>query len=582
MMIPLDLDLGLLELALACCLLGQFFQALLGGFSEGSRARRAELTDQAAQQAELESSILLELAQSPNPKIQAMALAGLLSGSTTQAKGKKGLSGLGGFISEIQGNPFLGPLLQLTQTLVPGGAEGGAEGFVGPQGVTDPISPQTAAQAPQGTIDRIPGQSPVPQLPPFQPVPGGSGGLLGGGGGGGAPAQAPTTALPITPAQGAPGRLPIFRTEATEEAATTRARIQARAEAFREILPGVSDELISKAVIAAEGGGAAFGGAGSARTTFQSIGIVQGNQLPPGSVDFFQHPVEENSRYNAVQLPDLSFQFFPVEARASRQGVAFRDAALLMGFENPELVPQDRLQELQDRAEAILQGQGFSRSLGAGLGGIKADEAKLLEPEEALQLQTTFGITRGQAAQLGAIPLTTQQVNAGAASFAFERDIKTARELFEKSWPRVAQPETRRLALARLQRDQDPDFVTLQATLGRMGVTLAVVTQGSRPTDIDVQIFRDGFPNMRADNFSLINVPSSFESGLRLLEAAERIAASSRADLGILSIEERRRRSQAVGGPGGGPPPPPSADPNTRTFDQVTPGRAPGGVVPPP
>jgi len=150
--------------------LGQFFQALLGGFSEASRGERARQDASAARTAELESKILLELAQSPDKDIQALALTGLLSGSQTQAKGKKGASGLGGFITEIQGNPTLPALAALLQTpaeeAVP--AQPDVEGFLGSSGATVPLEPQTAAQAPRGTVEGVPGQSPVPQLPPFQ------------------------------------------------------------------------------------------------------------------------------------------------------------------------------------------------------------------------------------------------------------------------------------------------------------------------------------------------------------------------------------------------------------------------------
>lgn len=167
MMLPFDpswLDLvGIL-------ILGQFFQALLGGFSEASRAERGRQDANAARTADLENKILLELAQSPDKDIQALALTGLLSGSQTQAKGKKGAGGLGGFITEIEKNPTLPALAALIQTpaeeAVP--AQSDVEGFLGSSGATVPLEPQTAAQAPRGTVEGVPGQSPVPQLPPFQ------------------------------------------------------------------------------------------------------------------------------------------------------------------------------------------------------------------------------------------------------------------------------------------------------------------------------------------------------------------------------------------------------------------------------
>lgn len=566
--------------------LGQFFQALLGGISEGSRSERAAQTEQANKQAELENRILLELAKSPDSDIASMALTGLLTGNQTKAARKGGAKGLGGFVTEIQENPILGPLQALLKTPAQEAVAGGpdVEGFLGSSGVTTPLDvplrPGGAAQAPRGTIENVPGESPVQQLPPFQPI-------------------APTTpnATPVgqpidRPTQvGLPGFGPvpqspdqpavprqIFRTDAFDEAETTRARIQAKSEAFREALPGVSDQMISEAVLASEGAGAIFTRGGAARTTFQGIGTVEGNQLPPGTLDAFQRPVDLESRYRALQLPDLSVQFFPVEDRVSRQGVAFRDAAFSMGFDSPDDVPPELRPQLEQRAEDILQGQSFSRGFGTTAGGIEADEARLLTAREALQLQTTFGITRGEAAQISALPLTDQQIDAGAASFSFERDVAEARRLFEAVWPRDEQPEARRLALLRLQREQDPDFAVLQATLGRMGVRLAVIEQGSRPTDIDVRIFKDGFPNTQSDNFSLIRVPSSFDSGLALLDAAGRIASSARADIGILTREERLQRSREAQG---GPPPPPTADPNRVPFDQVTgQSRVPGATVP--
>ncbi len=601
-MMPLPLmDPSWLDLV-GVVMLGQFFQALLGGISQGSRAERGRLTDQANTQAELENRLLLELAKSPDPEVQALALTGLLTGNQTKAKGKKGVSGLGGFLTEVQENPILPALQSLLQTPAEEAQPGqpDVEGFLGSSGVTTPISspnaPGAAAQAPRGTVEQVPGQSPVQQLPPFQPVgpttattAGGATSITPGQPFGepigrptqlGLPAPGP---IPQTPDQPAVPRQ-IFRTDAFDEAETTRARIQATAEAFREQLPGVSDEFIARAVVAAEGGGAAFTSASGQRTTFQSLGNVEGNQLPPDTLDSFGRPVEQNSRYNAVQLPDLSLQFFPVEDRVSRQGVAFRDAAFSMGFDSPDNVPQERRPELEQRAQQILQGQSFSRGFGSGLGGIEADKAKPLTATEALQLQVTFGITQGEAAQIGALPLTTAQVDSGAASFSFERDIAEAKALFQQIWPRQQQPEARRLALAKLQRDSDPQFRLLMATLGRMSVKLAVIEQGSRPTDIDVRIFKDGFPNTHSDNFSLITTPSSFDSGLLLLEAAERIATSSREDIGILSREERIRRSREVQGRDGGPPDLGTLDdPNVIRFDQVNPtgtGRVPGVTVP--
>ncbi len=167
----LPTDVGLVELGLSLCVLGQFFQALLGGFSEGSRADRAQKSIEADRQAELQNRILTSLAQSPDADVQALALTALLSGEGTQAKGKKGVSGLGGFITEIQQNPILPALSALINTPDPNtGGQPDVEGFLGSSGVTSPIEQPTAAQAPRGTVEKVPGQSPVQQLPPFQPT----------------------------------------------------------------------------------------------------------------------------------------------------------------------------------------------------------------------------------------------------------------------------------------------------------------------------------------------------------------------------------------------------------------------------
>jgi len=176
--------------------------------------------------------------------------------------------------------------------------------------------------------------------------------------------------------------------------------------------------------------------------------------------------------------------------------------------------------------------------------------ARLLTPDEAAQLQTTYGITRDEASQLGRVPLTPPQIQAGSASFAFDRDVKRARELFEKVWPKDANPELRRGRLMILQRTQNPQFIELLGLLNRMPQRLAVMEQGSRPSDIDVKQFQTTLPTTAASDWSLITVPSTYESGLQLLTAAENIAKTARESIGIISIEERSRRPGAGGAPG--------------------------------
>ena len=242
---------------------GQFFQALLGGISQGSRAERSRLTDQANTQAELENRLLLELAKSPDPKVQAMALTGLLTGNQTKARGKKGVSGLGGFITEIAENPILGPLEALLQTpaqeAIPGQPD--VEGFLGSSGVTTPISSPNAqgaaALAPRSALEGVAGQSPVQQLPPFQPV-------------GGQPIGRPTQLglpapgpLPQTPDQPAVPRQ-IFRDPAQEAIDLPAQQFEALVQTFLDL--GLPEEQAIDRATAMSGGGA-----GAQSAAFQQV-----------------------------------------------------------------------------------------------------------------------------------------------------------------------------------------------------------------------------------------------------------------------------------------------------------------------
>lgn len=160
-----------------------FFENLLGGFSDSSREARREKTQVAERRSELENRILLSLAQSPDPEISTLAVAGLV-GPQTQAKGKKGLSGLAGFITEVEGNPVLGPLRDLIQSertvmgeapdpnTLPSAPITGQAAVPGGGPVADPsVSPSrpgAAGLAGRSPIENVPGQS--PQLQATGPV----------------------------------------------------------------------------------------------------------------------------------------------------------------------------------------------------------------------------------------------------------------------------------------------------------------------------------------------------------------------------------------------------------------------------
>lgn len=195
-----------------------------------------------------------------------------------------------------------------------------------------------------------------------------------------------------------------------------------------------------------------------------------------------------------------------------------------------------------------LQAAGTSAATTARVSAEQA--ARLLTPDEAAQLQTTYGITRDEASQLGRTPLTPPQIQSAGASFAFDRDVKRARELFEKVWPKDDNPELRRGRLMILQRTQNPQFIELLGLLNRMPQRLAVMEQGSRPSDIDVAQFKTTLPSTAAGDWSVITVPTSYAAGLQLLTAAENIAQTSRESIGIIPIEERGRRPGAAAAPG--------------------------------
>src|SRR4029434_9085237 len=142
---------------------------------------------------------------------------------------------------------------------------------------------------------------------------------------------------------------------------------------------------------------------------------------------------------------------------------------------------------------------------------------RLLTPDEATRMQVSYGLTRDQAAELGRIPLTSQQANAVASTYAFERDAAEALALFEKVWPKQPQPELRRAALAELQRNQNEDFGKLQADLKSMPRRLAGIVQGSRPSDTERQVFEAALPTLASDNWSLVEVPSNYANGLGLI-----------------------------------------------------------------
>lgn len=232
--------------------------------------------------------------------------------------------------------------------------------------------------------------------------------------------------------------------------------------------------------------------------------------------------------------------FRPRTSTGSRTLGGDREALAIEKFGKPasQLNPVQMAEvnrDLPDYVRRIAEGRGR----GAGDAALETERGKLATPEEAGALQARFGITRGQAAELGRYPLTPPQRASAAESYLLEDDARRAGELFEKVWPRAENPEQRRLALMALQRNQQPEFMELMSLLKRMPLRLAVMTQGSRPSDSDRQVFDVAFPSTAADDWSVVTVPTSYAAGVQLLGAANTLAKTSRESIGILPRDVR-------------------------------------------
>lgn len=209
--------------------------------------------------------------------------------------------------------------------------------------------------------------------------------------------------------------------------------------------------------------------------------------------------------------------------------------------------------ELNAKVRELMQADAKARGLGSGEAAVETEGKKLLTPDEAAKLQSDYGITRDQAAQLGRVPLTAPQVQAATESYLLDKDAARAKALFEQVWPRDTNPVTRRGKLIALQTTQNPNFVELMSILKRMPLRLAVMTQGSRPSDTDREAFDAAFPTTTATDWNLV-IPTSYASGRQLLTAAENLARTSRESIGIVPLEERGR-GRTTTAPRGTPPP---------------------------
>lgn len=524
------------------------FEGLLGGFQARKSEIEAQNYERAQAATQRESQIFESLLGSDDPEIRTLALTGLLD--TANPKKRKG--GLKGWMGELEQSPYMESMRALINTPVqtPNPAVGGL-----PPGATPPASGMTlpsrqsaqgvAAPNVQPSIQETPEQAPAAMAAGSPVAPAGSPSA-----GTGAP-PTPTSYTQAPPMPYSLARMRnVFLTGADKVRADTAAKEQGEIEGMIQgLTPAFGQSRareIAEAVLVRSRTGASAQRYG---------GTMKGDQIAPTERDAYGRPIDANQHYRVQLQPNGSMTYLPTVAPGvGSAGVEYNRAAIQMGFRNASEVPMERRPELEATAERLTNELRYAGGVGTGQAQIETAQKTLMTPDEAAQLQSRYGITRGQAAELGRIPLTPPQVQAATESYLLDKDIATAKELFTRVWPQVAQPEQRRVALMALQRSQNPDFIQLMSILKRMPLRLAVMTQGSRPSDTDRQVFDSAFPSTAADDWSLVTVPTAYDTGLQLLTTAENLARTSRESIGIIPLAERQQGAPVTPPPAGGPP----------------------------
>ena len=126
------------------------------------------------------------------------------------------------------------------------------------------------------------------------------------------------------------------------------------------------------------------------------------------------------------------------------------------------------------------------------------------------------------------------------------------------------------------KREDNPEFEDLMSRLGSMKVMIARMKQGgSQLSDTDVRIFESTLPNMAADDWSLINTPTTYNEGLKLLESVSNMIKSAKTQYGLdlptnvqptqAPLEDPTKKpaqetAPQAGGVGGTPVVPPAAE----------------------
>jgi hypothetical protein len=277
-----------------------------------------------------------------------------------------------------------------------------------------------------------------------------------------------------------------------------------------------------------------------------------------------------------------------VGARNERELVA---AELFPDPTNPDKDPRLRLSELDsDQLEAVdaevrrrevltTQQQAQVRETER----LEAEDRTLLTPTESQSLQLAYGLTRGQAKQLGRLPIDAQQRQAGQAAYLFENDAQGAEELFDRIWPRRENPIARRGDLLWHKANGTPDFVLLQAKLKSLSLKRAALEGNTVApiSDRDLVRFDSAFPSAKDDDFSIFDAPTSYEAGKEMFAAARSMAKTVTDYLGIVSPAARTVRPPQ--GPRPDPTQKPQATPQAQTPSQgqVTPQAIPAGPATP-
>ena len=570
-----------------------FFGNLIGGFSSALQKNREEEAERGRQQQDMELKIFTELAQSPDPEIQAAAITGLLGVASPKKPGK----GLKGFLGEVGQNPALEQIRQLVGTPVTTSRE--VTKTAPP--TYSPVPPTTAAMVGGSSVEPG-GTGPLP----VQPNPAAGGGAAG---------AAPVVGGPPSLAEAVPqvsqeslsgalpgGLQPTFPTS-TSTVTTSRPR-QVFPQQGAEVMAGLERDVAGLGRILAQWG---YGPEETQRIQQQWVQTELQRRMAPvmnaetarmraeqprgaggaggGGV---ARPIEGtlngqaafgvfNPQTQKFHSPDTgeALEGFQPKSRVSGGGAGAQDlgdavekvAVEQFGMTTAQLRAAGRTADAQ---EAIRLARERGLSDPAYLAGQRTYATETTrqgtdryKPLPAQQTQE-MGLPAGVApVDMEGVTLNTdQQVAILAAATQLRPALEQAEAGVLKVFPNAGTLRTN-LTLRELELSADPDYRVLgqQLALIVRNANSVLANDPDRLTDADADRVQKALVSLDAGTFFSDDTRASALAKIRnLREQVARVHARLRAP--VAEVERRFRQRQATGV--AAPPPPPGPPPDPR------------------